>query len=112
MKIATLLLILGISMQSHALVTSGFEDTCWDPLFCTALTTSGLPTLIVMDATGEEVWNSDDEELLAQYEAELNGSAEIYAIKRYADIRTAGNVEAAKVEIRKNLQQIKNKKDK
>lgn len=104
MKFGAILSIVLLSTQSHALVTQGrLPGDCRNPAVCTVLTTMSLPTLIVQDTTGEEVWNSSNEELLAQYESELSGFSEIYAVKRYADIRTKGDVEAAKIEIRRNL---------
>lgn len=114
MKFAALLVIFGVSIQTHALVINDSKfsnnfckrnstsDT--QGFTCAGYTTTSLPTLIVDDATDEEVWNTSNEELLAQYRSELNGSSEIYAIKRYADIRTNGNVESAKREISRNLE--------
>lgn len=108
MKITALLLTLLVSAQSYAVIYDGDIDgaNCGsEPASCTAYTTTSLPTLIVDDVTGEEVWNPNNEELIAQYRAELHG-AEIYAIKRYADVRTNGNVEAAKKEIRQYLEAL------
>lgn len=113
-KLLLLSLILAVSVQSHALVMNGnltYEECSherYDADACTMMTTTSLPTLIVDDVTGEEVWNSADEQLLAQYRAELDGSSEIYEIKRYADIKTGGDVELAKTEIRRNLELLEN----
>lgn len=112
MKIAALLITLLVSAQSYAVIYDGDIDgaNCgYEPAQCTAYTTTSLPTLIVDDATGEEVWNTNNEELLAQYRAELNG-AEIYAIKRYADVKTNGDVEAAKKEIAQHLKILESNK--
>lgn len=110
MKIASLFLVLLVSSQTQAYLTDGDldqEDCEREPGACTMYTTTSMPTLIVDSVSGEEVWNPLNEELLAQYRAELNGG-EPYAIKRYADVRTNGDIEAAKEEIRQHLKALEN----
>lgn len=110
MKIGTLLIILALSSQSQAFVTDLSVPMCERTdsddaaVQCTLYTTFSLPTLIVDDTSGEEVWNIQDENLMAQYKSELAGTSNIYAIKRYADIKTGGDIDAAIVEIKRNLQ--------
>ncbi|MGZ3771237.1 MAG: hypothetical protein ACXVCP_16920 [Bdellovibrio sp.] len=114
MRIVTLIVMLALSTQSHALVLNGIDyslDICkGHPMDCTIATTTSLPTMIVNDATGEEVWNSANEELLAEYKNELNGSSPIYAIKRYAEIKTGGDITAAIGEIKQNLEILEKQK--
>ncbi|MGZ3768949.1 MAG: hypothetical protein ACXVCP_05615 [Bdellovibrio sp.] len=104
-KTLTCMLIL-LASHSHALVMQGKLD-CGDSFDgaaqCTVATTSSLPTLIVQDSAGNDVWNASDDQLLAQYQSELDGLSPIFYIKRYADVRNEGDIEAAKTEIKNNL---------
>ncbi|MGZ3775119.1 MAG: hypothetical protein ACXVCY_02525 [Pseudobdellovibrionaceae bacterium] len=116
MKFAVLFLSIVISGQCHAMIMNGSITGCGSSRgqdgasACTMYTTFSFPTLIVDDANGEEVWNASNEELLTQYKNELNGSSPIYAIKRYADVKTGGDVKAAIVEIKQNLEILEKQK--
>ncbi len=104
-KLIIYLILLGTSHSKAFVVSNPNYSGCTGKTaaLCAYWTTVSLPTVIVEESSGEEVWNVNNEELLAHYRSELNGLNEVYYIQRYANIRTNGDVEAAKVELIQNF---------